>query len=117
VTVTVSGEVDELRPSVDAACFRLAQEAVTNALRHARRASEVRVRVDSGDDLVRLTVVDDGETGGASTPPASTPPASGFGLIGMAERAALLGGTFTAGPSATGGWAVEATLPRHAVTR
>jgi signal transduction histidine kinase len=112
VRVTFAGDVDELRPSVDAACFRLAQEAVTNALRHARRASEVQVRVDGGEDLVRLTVVDDGEGGAASTPSPS-----GFGLIGMAERAKLLGGTFNAGPSAGGGWTVEATLPRRAATR
>src|SRR5262249_37300292 len=109
VRVTLAGEVDELRPSVDAACFRLAQEAITNALRHARRASEVQVRVDGGEDLVRLTVVDDGEAGSTSTPSAS-----GFGLIGMAERAKLLGGTFDAGPNASGGWTVEATLPREA---
>ena len=70
------------------------------------------MRVDGGEDLVRLTVVDDGEGGGPSTPSAS-----GFGLIGMAERAKLLGGTFDAGPSASGGWTVEATLPRQAVTR
>lgn len=112
VQVTFAGELDGLRPSVDAACFRLAQEAVTNALRHARRASEVQVRVDGGEDLVRLTVVDDGVGGGVATPSAS-----GFGLIGMAERAKLLGGTFDAGPSANGGWTVEATLPRHAAAR
>lgn len=111
VRVTLAGEVDELRPSVDAACFRLAQEAITNALRHARRASEVQVRVDGGKELVRLTVVDDGEAGGASMPSAS-----GFGLIGMAERAKLLGGTFDAGPNDGGGWKVEATLPRQAAT-
>lgn len=110
VEVTLSGDVDGLRPSVDAACFRLAQEAVTNALRHARRASEVQVRVDGGEDVVRLTVVDDGE-GSAAT--AST---SGFGLIGMAERAKLLGGTFAAGPGVSGGWVVEAALPRRAAT-
>jgi signal transduction histidine kinase len=111
VVVTVDGELDGLRPSVDAACYRLAQEAVTNALRHARQASEVQVRVDGGDDHVRVTVVDDGRAGGAST--ASTP---GFGLVGMAERAKLLGGTFDAGPRPGGGWAVAATLPRRAVT-
>jgi len=111
VVVTIAGQVDELRPSVDAACFRLAQEAVTNALRHARQASEVQVRVDGDDDHVRLTVVDDGRGGGAST--ASTP---GFGLVGMAERAKLLGGTFDAGPRPDGGWTVAATLPRRAVT-
>jgi signal transduction histidine kinase len=109
VAVTFAGEVDRLRPSVDAACFRIAQEAVTNAMRHARRASEVHVRVDAGADLVRLTVVDDGESGGAPSTPAP-----GFGLIGMAERAKLLGGTFRAGPGDRGGWTVEATLPRAA---
>ena len=111
VTVTIADELGELRPSVDAACFRLAQEAVTNALRHARRASEVQVRVDGSADDVRLTVVDDGQGGGAST--AATP---GFGLVGMAERAKLLGGTFDAGPRPDGGWMVAATLPRRAVT-
>ncbi len=109
--VVVTIEVDELRPSVDAACFRLAQEAVTNALRHARQATVVQVRVDGDDDQVRVTVVDDGR--GGTAPTASTP---GFGLVGMAERAKLLGGTFAAGPRPDGGWAVEATLPRRATT-
>lgn len=111
VVVTIAGEVDELRPAVDAACFRLAQEAVTNALRHARQASEVAVRVEADDDDVRLTVVDDGRAVGGA--PAGAP---GFGLVGMAERAKLLGGTFAAGPRPGGGWSVTATLPRRAVT-
>ncbi len=110
--VVVTIEVDELRPSVDAACFRLAQEAVTNALRHARQASEVLVRVDGDDDRVRVTVVDDGR--GSAAPTASTP---GFGLVGMAERSKLLGGTFEAGPRRGGGWTVEATFPRRAASR
>ncbi len=110
VVVTTAGELDGLRPAVDAACFRLVQEAVTNALRHARQASEVQVRVDGGDDEVRVTVVDDGRAGGPS-PGATT----GFGLVGMAERAKLLGGTFAAGPRPGGGWSVAATLPRRAV--
>jgi signal transduction histidine kinase len=109
--VVVTIDIDELRPSVDAACFRLAQEAVTNALRHARQASEVQVRVDGDDGHVRVTVVDDGRGGAAPT--ASTP---GFGLVGMAERAKLLGGTFEAGPRPGGGWTVVATLPRRAAT-
>ncbi|MFZ6005296.1 MAG: sensor histidine kinase [Actinomycetota bacterium] len=109
--VVVTIEVDDLRPSVDAACFRLAQEAVTNALRHARQASQVQVRVDGDDDHVRLTVVDDGRGGVAPT--ASAP---GFGLLGMAERAKLLGGTFDAGPRPGGGWTVAATFPRRAAT-
>ena len=109
VAVTIAGGLDEVRPSVDAACYRLAQEAVTNALRHARQASAVEVRVDGDDKHVRVTVVDDGR-GATST--ASGP---GFGLVGMAERAKLLGGTFEAGPRSGGGWAVAATFPRRAV--
>ena len=111
VAVTIADGLDEVRPSVDAACFRLAQEAVTNALRHARHASEVEVRVDADEEHVRITVVDDGR--GSGTSMTSTP---GFGLVGMAERAKLLGGTFDAGPRPGGGWAVAATLPRRAVT-
>jgi signal transduction histidine kinase len=112
VAVTIAGGLDEVRPSVDAACFRLAQEAVTNALRHARHASEVRVRVDGDDEHVRVTVVDDGRGSGTSMTSAT-----GFGLVGMAERARLLGGTFDAGPRPGGGWVVAATLPRRAVAR
>jgi signal transduction histidine kinase len=111
VVVTMAGDLDELRPAVDAACFRLVQEAVTNALRHARQASKVQVRIEGCDHDVRITVVDDGHGGGPSA--ASTP---GFGLLGMAERAKLLGGTFTAGPHPGGGWTVAATLPRRPVT-
>lgn len=109
VAVTIAGGLDGVRPSVDAACFRLAQEAVTNALRHARDASEVAVVVEGDDERVRITVVDDGRGDAA---PAATP---GFGLVGMAERAKLLGGTFDAGPRPGGGWAVAATLPRRTV--
>jgi len=111
VAVTIASGFDEVRPSVDAACFRLGQEAVTNALRHARHASEVEVRVDGDDEHVRITVVDDGR--GSGTSMTFTP---GFGLVGMAERVKLLGGTFDAGPRPGGGWAVAATLPRRAVT-
>jgi signal transduction histidine kinase len=110
VVVTVVGRVDGLRGAVDVACFRLAREAVTNALRHARDASMVRVQVEAEDDSVRLTVVDDGKGAALST---ST---TGFGLVGMAERAKLLGGTFAAGPNPDGGWTVTASLPRQAVT-
>lgn len=111
VDVTIADGLDDVRPSVDAACFRLAQEAVTNALRHARHASLVEVRVDGDDEHVRITVVDDGQGGGVSTGAGT-----GFGLVGMAERAKLLGGTFDAGPGSDSGWAVTATLPRRPVT-
>jgi hypothetical protein len=106
VTVTVSGALDGLDPVVAAALYRVAQESVTNAARHARAATVVAVEVVTAADAVRLTVRDDGGT----APP---PDGGGFGLPGMAERAALLGGSLSAGPAQHGGWLVEATLPRH----
>lgn len=107
VDLELSGDLDGLRPSVDAAVYRLAQESITNALRHARRATRIHVTVSGDDDCVRLTVGDDGDAGAFD--PRS---ASGFGLIGMAERAKLLGGTLEAGPNRNGGWTVQAVLPR-----
>lgn len=111
VEVTLSGELDDLSPAVGAAIYRLAQESITNARRHARHATHVAVAVTGEDDQVRLTVDDDGSTGVASRAPA------GYGLIGMHERAALLGGTFHAGPTADRGWRVEANLPRTGMPR
>lgn len=107
VEVELVGELAGLRPSVESALYRLAQESVTNALRHARRATRVRVRVAAEGPLVRLSVCDDGEA-------PSERGSAGFGLVGMAERAALLGGTLEAGPAAGAGWRVEVALPREA---
>ncbi|WP_246052924.1 sensor histidine kinase [Actinocorallia herbida] len=107
VEVEISGDVDELTPSVAAAVYRLAQESVTNARRHARHATRVSVRVAADDALVRLRVSDDGDTG--LIRPSTSP---GYGLIGMIERAQLLGGTCTAGPDPERGWTVTAVLPR-----
>jgi signal transduction histidine kinase len=106
VDVTLTGDLDELPTSVDAALYRLAQESVTNALRHARHATLVHVVVTGDDDSVRLTVWDDGDAH-----PADAGSYSGFGLLGMAERARLLGGAFAAGPNRDGGWTVHAELP------
>lgn len=111
VEVTLSGELDNLSPAVGAAIYRLAQESITNARRHARHATHVAVAVTGDDDQVRLTVDDDGSIGVASRAPA------GYGLIGMHERATLLGGTFHAGPIAHRGWRVEANLPRTGTPR
>jgi signal transduction histidine kinase len=106
VDVELSGELDDLSPAVGAALYRLAQESVTNARRHARYATRVAVRVVGDAERVRLTVDDDGALSTAGGNP------SGYGLVGMRERAKLLGGTFHAGPGAGGGWRVEAMLPR-----
>ncbi len=108
IDVELSGELEDLSPAVGAAAYRLAQEAITNARRHARHASRITVRVTGDDQGVRLTVDDDGDpgTGGGR---------SGYGLIGMGERVTLLGGTFEAGPIPVRGWRVDATLPRAGV--
>jgi len=104
VDVELVGDLDGVRPMVAAAAYRIAQESITNAVRHARRATRIDVRVIGESDSVLVVVLDDGE------PAAASPP--GYGVAGMAERAALLGGTLEAGPSAGGGWLVTATLPR-----
>ncbi|MEV4246765.1 histidine kinase [Streptosporangium canum] len=107
VDVEISGAIDGLPPSVEAAIYRLAQESVTNAQRHARHATRIEVRVTADDTSVRLRVSDDGDS--SSIRPAAPP---GYGLIGMIERADLLGGTCEAGPDPDRGWTVTAVLPR-----
>ncbi|MBV9832616.1 MAG: sensor histidine kinase, partial [Marmoricola sp.] len=98
VDVEVPGDLDELPLQVDAAVYRLAQEALTNALRHARNASRVEIRVVEGEGRLRLRVTDDGQIDPAR------PASHGFGLLGMTERVQLLGGTLRAGPASGGGW-------------
>ncbi|GAB2519570.1 sensor histidine kinase [Nocardiopsis aegyptia] len=107
VAVAVTGDVEGIAPSLGTAVYRLAQEAVTNARRHARGATRIDVRVEADDASVRLCVHDDGDTGPLRTA------APGYGLIGMAERADLLGGTCAAAPDPDGGWKVTAVLPRN----
>jgi signal transduction histidine kinase len=112
VDVDLSGDLDGLRPSVEAALYRIAQESITNALRHAHRPTRIEVAVSGDDEAVTLTVNDDGDV-----TPLSTSHGIGFGLDGMTERVALLGGTLAAGPSSDKGWTVTARLPKYAVTR
>ncbi|MEV7009688.1 sensor histidine kinase [Streptosporangium sp. NPDC051022] len=107
VEVEMSGDLDGVPPSIGAAIYRIAQESVTNARRHARHATRIEVLVAVDDTSVRLRVSDDGDTG--SVRPAASP---GYGLIGMTERADLLGGTCVAGPNPGRGWTVTTVLPR-----
>lgn len=109
VFVDESARNGNVSPSVGAALYRIAQESITNARRHAHGATLVDVRVEAREADVRLTVTDNGNSSGASSVP-------GFGLIGMAERASLLDGSLDAGPAGAGstGWQVEAVLPRQA---
>ncbi|CAN5488783.1 histidine kinase [soil metagenome] len=111
IEVRLSGLLDDLPAAVEVAVYRIAQEGLTNARRHARNATRVHIDIVGDADRVRLSVRDDG------TRLAANPSPSGFGLIGMRERASLLGGTLHAGPGTDRGWVVEATLPtRAAVT-
>lgn len=113
VTVTMHEMVgdrraDEVAPSVAAALFRIAQESITNTRRHARNASLIDVRIGRVGDVIRLSVDDDG------TPPASKQVGGDeprFGIVGMTERAELLGGSLCAQRRADGGWRVEASIP------
>ncbi|GAA1823221.1 sensor histidine kinase [Agromyces salentinus] len=109
VAIDAAGDLESVPPAVAAAAYRIAQEAVTNARRHATGATriDVRLRVDASG--VRLEVRDDG------TPAASARP--GYGVRGMVERATLVGGTCEAGPAAGAGWTVTAVLPRTGWTR
>jgi signal transduction histidine kinase len=104
VDLGLDGQLDTLPPAVDAAVYRIVQESVTNAMRHAVDATEVVVRVTGEPRTIRVTVHDNGARAGRGR--------DGYGLAGLRERAALLGGALQAGPAADRGWRVEAELPR-----
>jgi signal transduction histidine kinase len=105
VVVRREGEAPEVPAGVDLSAYRIVQEALTNTLRHAR-ATRAEVTVRYGDGAVELEVRDDGR-GSAGAEANGT----GRGLVGMRERAALLGGTLEAGPLPGGGYRVHARLP------
>jgi signal transduction histidine kinase len=104
VDLQVTGSLDALPPGVDLAGYRIVQEALTNALKHAGDARAT-VRVVYGPDSLELEIADDGA--GASAPA----PSGGHGLVGMRERVALYGGRFEASRRAAGGFAVRVALP------
>jgi signal transduction histidine kinase len=102
-SVRIAGEVATVSVNTAQAVIRTAQEALTNAHKHAPGA-DVSVVLEYSGQRVRLTVTDSGSAG-------ETPVGSGMGLAGMRERAALLGGTLFAGPDGPG-WTVRMELPR-----
>jgi signal transduction histidine kinase len=107
LTVAVQGEPGSLSGPADLAFYRIVQEALTNATKHAP-GSDVSLSIDWSAASVHLTV--------SNTEPAAAPQGfmnegTGHGLIGMRERAAAAGGTLSAGPAAAGGYRVTATLP------
>lgn len=101
----VEGDVPVVSPAFDLCAFRIVQEALTNAIKHAGPA-DVRVLVRWAPDALELEVSDNGRGPGAAT---GGPP--GHGIAGMRERVALHGGSVYAGADADGGFAVRARLP------
>jgi signal transduction histidine kinase len=107
VVMRREGNAVELPAGVDLSAYRIVQEALTNTLRHSR-ATRVDVLLRLGADALEVDVRDNGR------PVADGSAGGGRGLVGMRERAALLGGTFEAGPMEGGGYRVHALLPLEA---
>jgi signal transduction histidine kinase len=105
VELRVAGEPRGLPAGVDLSAFRIVQEALTNTLKHAH-ASNAQVTIRYADSSLELEVLDDGS--GAEVA------GTGRGIIGMSERAALLGGALEAGPRPSGGFGVRVTMPLEA---
>ncbi|WP_409240237.1 sensor histidine kinase [Streptomyces sp. PA5.6] len=106
----VTGDPAPLSRSVDLTAYRLVQEALTNAAKHAGPGAVTVVRLDwhPAGDRLKITILDDGR----GAPPADRSELStGHGLLGMRERVAVCGGTFEAGPARNGGFRVAAGLP------
>ncbi|MEY9968916.1 signal transduction histidine kinase [Streptacidiphilus sp. MAP12-16] len=106
VRLQVDGAARRLPAGVGLCAYRVVQEALTNVLKHARPC-QATVTVHYRGDQLRISVADDGRR----PVPAVLPGSSGHGLIGMRERARILGGAVTAGPRAHGGFQVQLTLP------
>jgi signal transduction histidine kinase len=105
VQLTIEGQATQLPPGIDLTAYRLVQEGLTNAIKHAKATqAEVVVRYRDGD--VELVVTDDGrgESDGTSE-------SGGPGLVGMRERVAVYDGELEAGPRPAGGYALRARLP------
>jgi signal transduction histidine kinase len=105
VEVIVEGAVRQLPPGIELAAYRIVQEALTNALKHAGKA-KASVLIRYRDHDLELEVTDDGHgVGGAVAN------STGHGLVGMKERVGLYGGSLTVGAVPGGGYSVRATLP------
>jgi signal transduction histidine kinase len=107
VVYRTSGDVEALDRGVQLAAYRIVQEALTNSLKHAGPDTDAHVSLDVADHHLAIHIQD---TGPRTFGPAEPPTEDGHGLIGMTERAALYGGTITAGPRPGGGWIVQTEL-------
>jgi signal transduction histidine kinase len=110
VAARIEGEPRPLASGVDVSAYRIIQEGLTNALKHAEEASRVTVTLRYRARELEINVADDGR-------PVTTPRGNGergHGLVGMRERVTLLGGHLDVGPDAEGGFSVHAALPLEA---
>jgi signal transduction histidine kinase len=108
VELEIVGEPSDLPPGVDVSAYRIVQEALTNALKHAGPAS-ARVTVRHHPDELEVEVTDNGRG-------ARQPAAGGHGLVGMQERVAVYGGKLRTGNRVAGGYAVHVRLPLKEAT-
>lgn len=130
VSLSITGPITGLPTAVDLAAYRVVQESLTNVLRHAGSATAA-VHIEHAAGHLTVTVTDTGRgspsaraSGSSSTrasgspsarasgsPSTRAPDGGGHGLVGMRERVTALGGTLSAGPQPSGGFAVTATIP------
>jgi signal transduction histidine kinase len=116
VELDIRGNPRRLPATVETNAYRIVQEALTNALKHAGGARAT-VVLDYGADALNVEIRDDGGTGPAFADGHRSPRGSGFGLVSIQQRAALLDGRVDAGPVRAGGFRVSAWLPVHAGER
>jgi signal transduction histidine kinase len=107
VRLELMGDMENLPVGLGLGVYRIVQEALTNTLKHAGTGASAVVKVLRSEDKVVIEVTDDG----FGTPHDLVEVSGGNGLIGMRERAGVLGGTLDAGPNPGGGWRVRAVLP------
>lgn len=105
IDLNIDGESNQLPARLEAGLFRIAQEALTNVARHAQ-AKTARLSLNYSTDQIQLTIEDDGE----GFDPQDIPPGR-FGLVGLNERAHMLGGHLVLESSPGGGTRVEVTIP------
>lgn len=107
VRSTVTGEQPALPPGLELTVYRVVQEALTNALKHAGVGAGVEVALTHTAEAVVVRVRDDGR----GRPLVSPAPSGGHGLLGMRERVTVYDGSLTAGPRPAGGWQLDVRLP------
>ncbi|MFF0656308.1 sensor histidine kinase [Micromonospora tulbaghiae] len=107
ITCGGAGTPPALPPGLELTVYRVVQESLTNALKHAGVGASVELTMDWAADAVVVRAVDDG----GGRPVVRPAPSGGHGLVGMRERVGVYDGSLAAGPTLAGGWRVQARLP------